>query len=93
MVFPEPNESVIEEESTDVSLITGALRVCSTTSSEIINDTESSSLVPRNQTLTVANTNTAGIESEAILNCSSNCGSNSATFLIKRLIHANAEYN
>ncbi|XP_056104397.1 2-(3-amino-3-carboxypropyl)histidine synthase subunit 2 [Rhinichthys klamathensis goyatoka] len=59
VVFPEPNESVIEEESTDVSLITGALRACSTTSSEIINGTVSSSLVPRNQTLTVANTNTA----------------------------------
>lgn len=92
MVFPEPNESAIEEECTDVSLITGALRACSTSSSsEIITFTESSSLVPRNQTLTVANTNTAGIESEAILNCS--CGINSATFLIKRLIHANAEYN
>ncbi|XP_077085359.1 2-(3-amino-3-carboxypropyl)histidine synthase subunit 2 [Siphateles boraxobius] len=59
VVFPEPNESVIEEENTDVSLITGALRACSTTSSEIINGTESSSLVPRNQTFTVANTNTA----------------------------------
>uniref|UniRef100_A0A9J7XG29 2-(3-amino-3-carboxypropyl)histidine synthase subunit 2 n=1 Tax=Cyprinus carpio carpio TaxID=630221 RepID=A0A9J7XG29_CYPCA len=58
--FPEPDQSAIGEETTDVSLITGALRTCSTTSSEIINGTsESSSLVPRNQTLTVANTNTA----------------------------------
>ncbi|XP_043100522.1 2-(3-amino-3-carboxypropyl)histidine synthase subunit 2 isoform X2 [Puntigrus tetrazona] len=58
--FPERDPSAIEEETTDVSLITGALRTCSTTSLEIINGTsESSSLVPRNQTLTVANTNTA----------------------------------
>ncbi|RXN17345.1 diphthamide biosynthesis 2 [Labeo rohita] len=58
--FPEPDQSATEEETTDVSLITGALRTCSTTSSEIINGTsESSSLVLRNQTLTVANTNTA----------------------------------
>jgi len=91
VVFPEPNESVIEEESTDISLITGALRACSTASSEKINGAVSSSLVPRNQTLTVANTNTAGIESDAILNCS--CGSNLITFLIKHLTHANAEYN
>lgn len=57
----EPNQSNKEEETTDVSLITGALRTTSfTTSLEIINDTlQSSSLVPRNQTLTVANTNTA----------------------------------
>lgn len=60
VVFPEPNQSTTEEETTDVSLITGALRACSTTSSEIINGTlGASSLVPRNQTLTVANTNTA----------------------------------
>lgn len=92
MVFPEPNQSNTEEETTDVSLITGALRACSTSSSEIINGTsESSSLVPRNQTLTVANTNTAGIESEAMLN--SSCGSNSATFLRKSLIYANTEYD
>ncbi|XP_067294383.1 2-(3-amino-3-carboxypropyl)histidine synthase subunit 2 [Pseudorasbora parva] len=58
VVFPEPSQSVIEEEATDVSLITGALRACSTTSSEI-NGTSESSLVLRNQTLTVANTNTA----------------------------------
>lgn len=78
MGFPEPDQSATEEETTDVSLITGALRTCSTTSSEIINGTsESCSLVPRNKTLTVANTNTAGIESEAVLNCS--CSSNSST--------------
>ncbi|XP_016135503.1 2-(3-amino-3-carboxypropyl)histidine synthase subunit 2 isoform X2 [Sinocyclocheilus grahami] len=58
--FPQQDQSAIEEETTDVSLITGALRTCSTTSSEIMNGrSESSSLVPRNQTFTVANTNTA----------------------------------
>ncbi|KAA0723521.1 2-(3-amino-3-carboxypropyl)histidine synthase subunit 2 [Triplophysa tibetana] len=59
--FPEPNQSNNEEETTDVSLITGALRTTNfTTSSEIIDGTlQSTSLVPRNETLTVANTNTA----------------------------------
>ncbi len=78
MGFPELDKSAIDEETTDVSLITGALRTCSTTSSEIRNGTsESFSLIPRNQNLTVANTNTAGIESEAALNCI--CCSNSST--------------
>lgn len=78
MGFPEPDQSAIEEDTPDVSLITGALRTCSTISSEIINGaSESFSLVPRNQTLTMANTNTAGIETEAALNCI--CCSNSST--------------
>lgn len=66
MGLPEPNQSDDEEETTDVSLITGALRTTSfTTLDEMINGTlQSSSLVPRNQTLTVANTNTAGTEPE-----------------------------
>lgn len=53
--LPEPNQSNNEEETTDVSLITGALRTSGLTSCTL----QSSSLVPRNQTLTVANTNTA----------------------------------
>ncbi|XP_051572701.1 2-(3-amino-3-carboxypropyl)histidine synthase subunit 2-like [Myxocyprinus asiaticus] len=59
--FREPNQSTNEEETTDVSLITGALRTsCSTNSSKIINGTlVLSSIVPKNQSLTVANTNTA----------------------------------
>ncbi|XP_056611625.1 2-(3-amino-3-carboxypropyl)histidine synthase subunit 2 [Triplophysa dalaica] len=59
--LPEPNQSNNEEETTDVSLITGALRTTNfTTSSEITDGTlQSTSLVPRNESLTVANTNTA----------------------------------
>lgn len=57
--FPEPSQSATEEETTDVSLITGALRSCSTNSSEMMHNSETSSLVLRNQTLTVANTNAA----------------------------------
>ncbi|XP_051960338.1 2-(3-amino-3-carboxypropyl)histidine synthase subunit 2-like [Xyrauchen texanus] len=58
--IPEQNQST-NEETTDVSLITGALRTsCFTNSSEIKNDTsDSSSLVLRNQSLTVANANNA----------------------------------
>ncbi|XP_072544167.1 2-(3-amino-3-carboxypropyl)histidine synthase subunit 2 [Salminus brasiliensis] len=58
--FPEPDESTNEEDSTDVSLITGALRSsCLRSSSELASASSASSLVIRNQTLTVANTNTA----------------------------------
>uniref|UniRef100_W5KIG8 2-(3-amino-3-carboxypropyl)histidine synthase subunit 2 n=1 Tax=Astyanax mexicanus TaxID=7994 RepID=W5KIG8_ASTMX len=58
--FPEPDESANEEDSTDVSLITGALRSsCLRSSSEPANASSASSLVIRNQTLTVANANPA----------------------------------
>lgn len=50
-----------EETVTDVSLITGALRATGLQSSEQAeSESQSSSLVPRNQTMTVANANTAG---------------------------------
>lgn len=49
-----------EETVTDVSLITGALRATGLQSSEQAeSESQSSSLVPRNQTMTVANANTA----------------------------------
>ncbi|KAI4886990.1 hypothetical protein NFI96_023484 [Prochilodus magdalenae] len=59
--FPEPDESTNEEDTTDVSLITGALRTsCLRSSAEPTGGSSaSSSLVARNQTLTVANTNAA----------------------------------
>ncbi|XP_066537802.1 2-(3-amino-3-carboxypropyl)histidine synthase subunit 2 [Hoplias malabaricus] len=60
--FPELDESTKEEDTTDVSLITGALRTsCLRSSTETTNgpSASSSSLVIRNQTLTVANTSTA----------------------------------
>lgn len=49
-----------ECDETDVSLITGALRSNHLFSSEPAESTSSSSLVLRNQMMTVANTNSAG---------------------------------
>ncbi|XP_026875167.2 2-(3-amino-3-carboxypropyl)histidine synthase subunit 2 [Electrophorus electricus] len=59
--FPKPDASATEEDVTDVSLITGALRSSRLNSSSELPkvSSPSSSLVVRNQTLTVANTNTA----------------------------------
>lgn len=61
MNFPESDQST-NDDTTDVSLITGALRTsCLRSSSEPSDGSSlSSSVVVRNQTLTVANTNTAG---------------------------------
>lgn len=61
--FPESEQST-NDDTTDVSLITGALRASSLRSSSEPTDGAplSSSVVVRNQTLTVANTNTAGNE-------------------------------
>lgn len=61
MDFPESDQST-NDETTDVSLITGALRTsCLRSSSEPRDGSSwSSSVVVRNQTLTVANMNTAG---------------------------------
>lgn len=58
--FPESEQST-NDDTTDVSLITGALRASSLRSSSEPTDGAplSSSVVVRNQTLTVANTNTA----------------------------------
>ncbi|MCI4377642.1 hypothetical protein PGIGA_G00205710 [Pangasianodon gigas] len=58
--FPESDQST-NDDTTDVSLITGALRTsCLRSSSEPTDGSSlSSSVVVRNQTLTVANTNTA----------------------------------
>ncbi|XP_026792758.3 2-(3-amino-3-carboxypropyl)histidine synthase subunit 2 [Pangasianodon hypophthalmus] len=58
--FPESDQST-NDDTTDVSLITGALRTsCLRSSSEPADGSSfSSSVVIRNQTLTVANTNTA----------------------------------
>lgn len=63
MDFPESEQST-NDDTTDVSLITGALRASSLRSSSEPTDGAplSSSVVVRNQTLTVANTNTAGNE-------------------------------
>lgn len=47
-------------DETDVSLITGALRMTRFSSSEPVSSSHDSSLVLRNQALTVANANTAG---------------------------------
>ncbi|KAL7876251.1 hypothetical protein AOLI_G00112140 [Acnodon oligacanthus] len=55
--FPEPDEAANEEDTTDVSLITGALRTSYLCPAD--GSSAPSSLVIRNQTLTVANTNTA----------------------------------
>lgn len=64
MNFPEPDQATNEENTADVSLITGALRTsCLRSSSDPANGSStSSSLVIRNQTLTMANTSTAGTE-------------------------------
>lgn len=61
--FPESDQAT-SDDMTDVSLITGALRTsCLRSSSEPTDGSLlSSSVVVRNQTLTVANTNTAGKE-------------------------------
>ncbi|MBN3302346.1 DPH2 synthase, partial [Amia calva] len=56
--FPSPDADP-DSDSTDVSLITGALRSSSLSSSEPHVTVPGSSLVQRNQTLTVAQTNTA----------------------------------
>lgn len=50
-----------ECDETDVSLITGALRSQHLLNSEPAGSSSSSSLVLRNQTMTVANTNSAGM--------------------------------
>lgn len=50
-----------ESDETDVSLITGALRNRNLLSSEPAETPFSSSVVLRNQTMTVANTNSAGM--------------------------------
>ncbi|XP_076840859.1 2-(3-amino-3-carboxypropyl)histidine synthase subunit 2 [Brachyhypopomus gauderio] len=57
--FPNPDKSANDEDVTDVSLITGALRSSCLNSSDLPNTSSSSSLVVRNQTLTIANTSTA----------------------------------
>lgn len=61
MDFPESDQAT-NDDTTDVSLITGALRTSCLGSSAEATDVSSSScsVVVRNQTLTVANTNTAG---------------------------------
>lgn len=63
MAFPESDQRG-NDDTTDVSLITGALRTsCLRSSSESTDGSSvASSVVIRNQTLTVANTNTAGKE-------------------------------
>ncbi|XP_010884128.2 2-(3-amino-3-carboxypropyl)histidine synthase subunit 2 [Esox lucius] len=52
-------EDLKDGDETDVSLITGALRITSLSSSEPVTSSCDSSLVLRNQTFTVANPNTA----------------------------------
>lgn len=88
MGLPEPNQSNNEEETTDVSLITGALRTTNfPTSSEITNGTlQSTSLVPRNESLTVANTNTAGTEPECVSVCSFFTDSASQRSILKNVL-------
>lgn len=49
-----------EDDDTDVSLITGALRSHNLLSSEPVDSAYGSAVVLRNQTMTVANTNSAG---------------------------------
>lgn len=62
MDFPESDQATYDD-TTDVSLITGALRTsCLRPSSEPTDSSSSSSVVVRNQTLTVGITNTAGTE-------------------------------
>lgn len=57
MLFAERQE---EDDETDVSLITGALRSSSVANGEPAESPYGSSVVLRNQTMTVANTNSAG---------------------------------
>lgn len=57
-----------ESDETDVSLITGALRKHNLLSSEPTESSHSSSVVLRNQTMTVANTNSAGRRQSEISN-------------------------
>lgn len=67
MDFPESDQSA-NDDTTDVSLITGALRTSCLRSSSESTDGSSlpSSVVVRNQTLTLANTNIAGKELEKL---------------------------
>lgn len=58
-----------ESDETDVSLITGALRSRSLLNGEPAGTPDSSSVVLRNQTLTVANANSAGRSTCSISRC------------------------
>lgn len=58
MLFAERQE---DDDETDVSLITGALRSSNVLNGEPAESSYGSSVVLRNETLTVANTNSAGM--------------------------------